>query len=114
MTVFDQLFWLFVLHFIADFRLQSDFMARNKAQGSPHWPWVLSAHAATHAAAVGIILSPVLGVAEFIVHAATDFLKDRGLLGDETRAFHLDQLFHLAVKIVWLALYNWGPAIFSN
>ena len=49
MTPLDQLFWLVVLHFIFDFQLQSDFIARNKSPGSGHvWPWVLSAHAAGH------------------------------------------------------------------
>ncbi len=109
MSVLVQAFWLFILHLIADFRLQSDFLARNKAPGSsPVWPWVLGAHAATHAAAVAIVLSPFYGVLEFVAHWLTDYAKSRGFLGREPSAFHLDQALHLGVKGLWLALHANG------
>ncbi len=114
MTLLEQIFWLTALHFVADFRLQSDFMARNKVQGSSSiWPWVLSAHCATHAAAVGLILSPLLGALEFVSHAATDYLKGRGLFGNGGVAFHIDQIVHILTKFVWLALYWLAPGIFA-
>ncbi len=115
MTFVEQIFWLTALHFVADFRLQSDFMARNKVQGSSSiWPWVLSAHCATHAAAVAFVLSPALGALEFVSHAATDYLKGRGLFGRGAAAFHVDQIAHLATKFVWLALYWRGPSVFAG
>ena len=112
LSLFDYVFWLFTLHFIADFRLQSDFIAKNKSPGStPIWPFVLSGHAATHAAVVGFILSPIFGFAEFVAHAATDCSKDCGFLGrDSHRAFYIDQALHLVTKLVWLILFLNAPA----
>ena len=110
MTPLDQLFWLVVLHFIFDFQLQSDFIARNKSPGSGHvWPWVLSAHATGHAAAVGFVLSPLFGLAEFAVHWLLDFVKarsDHPAKSEKARAmaFHLDQALHIASKLLWLGL----------
>ncbi len=111
----ELLFWLTAAHFAADFPLQSDFIARNKhPSATPVWGWVLSAHAAVHAAFVGLILSPILGLAEFAAHALTDHAKGQGWLGREPGAFHIDQLLHLAAKVVWLGAFLWGPPLFRG
>ena len=114
MTPLVFLFWLFVLHFIADFQLQSNYMARNKVPGtSSHWPWVLAAHSAAHGAAVGFLLSPLLGLLEWVAHGVTDTLKSRGALGGPEASFHIDQTLHLAAKGVWLGLFLCFPDIFG-
>ena len=103
------LFWLFVGHFVADYPMQSDFIARAKNRHNPmgyipagqtlqvHWPWVLSAHAATHAGAVALATgNPLFGVAEFVAHFLIDVAKCENVTG-----IHTDQMLHLACKVVW-------------
>ena len=80
--LFNDLFWLVALHFIVDFQLQSDFVAANKVPGNhDSWPWVLTAHAAAHGAAVALVLNPVFGFAEFVFHWGLDYAKSKGALG---------------------------------
>ena len=106
MSPTDQLFWLVALHFVADFQLQSDFIAQNKSPGSNvNWPWVLSAHAAVHAAMVGFVLNPLFGLLEFITHWGLDYLKSKGAIGTGPFTFSLDQSLHIGLKLVWLGLF---------
>lgn len=105
MMLFEQAFWLITLHFVADFHLQSDFIARNKVQGSSIvWPWVLTAHSALHGAVVGYILNPFLGLAEFVAHWIIDHSKGLGWLGRNQMSFVIDQVLHIGLKLVWLGL----------
>jgi hypothetical protein len=107
------LFWLLAGHFVADYPLQSDFMAKGKNPWTPldlarvpagqtpqaHWPWVLSAHAAVHAAAVTLATGRwELGLAEFAAHWLIDLAKCAGLTG-----IHTDQCLHLGCKALWFA-----------
>lgn len=110
------LFFLLVLgHFVADYPLQSDFIAKGKNRFRPVdlasvppgqkpmtiWPWVLTAHAGTHAAAVFLILgSPVLAFAELISHWLIDYGKCANRYG-----IHADQVAHLLCKAMWVALF---------
>lgn len=98
-----QLVLLVFLHFVADFALQSEAMARGKcpgAGGPVPWPWWLSAHGACHGLAVMLVTgSAGLGLAEAASHGLIDWLKCRGRL-----SFTADQLLHLACKGLWLAL----------
>ncbi|MEL6244695.1 MAG: DUF3307 domain-containing protein [Pseudomonadota bacterium] len=106
MDLFTKAFWLIALHFVADFHLQSDFVAKNKLPGSVAiWPWVMTAHAALHGAMVGAILGPVFGIAEFAAHWLIDHAKGRGWLGEGQGGFILDQSLHLGLKAVWLGLF---------
>lgn len=108
------LLWLLLGHFVADYALQSDFMAKAKNRNrkldpatippgqTPQavWPWVLTAHASVHAAAVGLVTgSPLLALGELVVHWAIDYGKCENLYG-----IHQDQALHLATKVVWVAL----------
>lgn len=105
MTIYEAVFWLIALHFIADFQLQSDFISRSKVPGtSTIWPIVLSAHAAMHGVMVAIIVGPVLGLAEFVLHWVVDLGKSSGAFGRGTGGFYFDQSLHLVSKFVWLAL----------
>ena len=106
-------FW-FVLclgPFVADYPLQSDFIARGKNRFLPLdpstippgqtpmtvWPWVLTAHAGTHAAAVFLITgSALLAILELISHWLIDYGKCANRYG-----IHADQFAHIACKAVW-------------
>lgn len=116
--MFVMLFWLLVGHAVADYPLQSDWMAKAKNRHNPLayipagqtpqciWPWVLSAHAATHAGAVALATGSVhLGVAEFVAHFIIDVLKCENVTG-----IHTDQLLHVACKIAWALALSQGIA----
>lgn len=108
----SQLFWLIAGHFIADYPLQSDFIAKAKNRHNPmgyipagqtpqvHWPFVLTAHAATHAGAVTLATGSVgLGCAEFVVHWLIDFAKC-----EKWTSIYTDQGLHISCKIAWWLL----------
>ena len=105
-------------HFVADYPLQSDFIAKGKNPWRPVdlanippgqtpqtvWPWVLTAHAATHAAAVYLITqSFLLAALELGVHWVIDFGKCANRYG-----IHQDQALHIACKATWAALFVAG------
>lgn len=105
------LWWLVVGHFVADYPLQTDFVAKFKCRKASllavPWYYVLSGHAATHAAAVGLITgSAWLGLGEFLVHWFIDWAKCEGYTD-----IHLDQGLHLTWKVSWAIIYcgeGWG------
>lgn len=90
-------------HFIGDFVLQSDRMAREKCPsrgGAVPWGWWLAAHGSTHGMAVALLTgAPLLGLAEALLHALIDRLKCAGRIG-----LPMDQVLHLACKALWVAL----------
>lgn len=102
-------------HCVADFPLQTEWIAKYKnwRNASPPptgqrqqvvWPYVLTAHAGTHAAAVWIVTgSPALALCEWVAHWIIDALK----CGNKTD-IHLDQGLHVACKIAWASLYMAG------
>lgn len=111
-------FMLFFGHSLADYALQSDFMATNKNRNAEpkgynpaihgpkqvFWPYVLLGHAAIHGGAVSLITgAPVLGLVEFVAHAAIDFGKCERWYG-----IHLDQWLHFTCKVIYIILiaYN--------
>lgn len=98
----NMLLLMIAAHFLFDFAGQGDFMARAKNPQEPikgvPWQWALVGHAWIHAALVGLITgSTILGAAEFIVHASTDYLKGKGEL-----TFSQDQTIHVGAKVVWM------------
>lgn len=111
MNFWELMFWLLVVHSIADFPLQSEWMVLSKVRGSKHpestsshpdliWLHVLSSHAAVHAGAVALVTQNIwYGVAEFVAHWIIDFLKGEGYFG-----FHTDQFLHIACKLLWAIL----------
>jgi len=90
-------------HFLGDFGLQSDRMAVEKCPGRDvtlAWQWWLTAHAAIHGFLVALITGlPLLGLAEWVVHALIDFGKCR-----DGCSLRVDQVLHLASKLVWTLL----------
>ena len=108
------LFFLLVAgHFVADFSLQTEWVATNKnrhvrlnfppeqrAKMQVIWPWLLSAHACTQGLMVYLITQRIsLGLAETVIHWLCDFGKCEKWYG-----FHADQLIHIISKAVFVGL----------
>ncbi len=115
MTALTALFGMLCSHAIADYMLQTPWVAQNKNRHAAGgisgydpklhgpkqttWPYVLMAHALTHGAGVGLVTGSVfLGLAETLAHFWIDFLKCERLFG-----IHVDQALHIACKLLWLA-----------
>lgn len=91
-------------HALADYPLQGDFLAKGKNHKAPipgiPWGHPLAAHSAIHAGFVGIITGSIwLGLAEFVIHAATDHAKCDGRI-----SYNTDQAIHIGCKAVWAVL----------
>ena len=90
-------------HAIADYPLQGDFLAMNKARSGPNYvPWwqALLAHAFIHGGFVALITGIWwLGMAEIVIHALTDHAKCEKKIG-----INADQAIHLACKVAWVAV----------
>lgn len=104
------LFWMPVLHAICDYPLQGDFLAKakNRTAPVPGVPWwqALTAHAAIHAGAIGLVTGSVwLALGELIAHWLTDDAKCRGQI-----TFNQDQAIHVACKVTWALLSVLGVA----
>lgn len=95
---------LIFAHAMADYPLQGDFLARAKNHTAPicgvPWYHALAAHCTIHAGFVGIITgSLALGIAEFFIHAVTDYAKCSGRI-----SYNTDQAIHVGCKICWAVL----------
>lgn len=95
---------LFVWHALADYPLQGDWLSKAKnhklalVAGEIIWPLALASHAAVHAVGVAFILQNLwCGVAEFVIHAATDYAKCDGRIG-----YNTDQFIHIASKAAYV------------
>jgi hypothetical protein len=97
------LFLLIAAHALADYPLQGDFLALNKARNGPNYvPWyqALLAHAFIHGGFVAIITGFWwLGLAEVFIHAITDYAKCEKRIG-----INMDQAIHIACKFIWFAI----------
>lgn len=112
MNFWELMFWLLVIHALADFPLQSEWMVMSKVRGSKHpdsssrrpdliWIHVLSSHAMVHGGGVALITQNIwLGFAEFVAHWIIDFLKGEGVYG-----FHTDQFLHITCKVAWACIF---------
>jgi hypothetical protein len=107
-------FLLCLGHFVADYPLQSDFMAKGKNRFRPVdpatippgqkpmlvWPWILTAHAGTHGAAVYLVTGmPILAALEILSHWLIDYGKCANRYG-----IHADQAMHLGCKLIWACI----------
>ena len=95
---------LLCTHFLLDFAIQGDFVAKYKARtvddsNNVMWKWVLTAHAASHTLPVLILTQSVLlGLVMFISHFIIDFLKCEQKIN-----FNQDQTLHILVITVLTA-----------
>lgn len=94
-------FALLFFHYLFDYPLQGDFLAKakNRSNPIPGVPWyhAMAAHTFLHGFAVTIVTGMwTLGLLEMIVHWITDDLKCRGKL-----TFNQDQAIHVIAKLVW-------------
>jgi hypothetical protein len=100
------LYLLMVAHFICDYPLQGDFLAKAKnltapIQGVPWWQ-AMGAHSFIHGGAVALITGNIwLGLLETILHFGVDTAKCRGHL-----TFNQDQALHLVCKVVIVILWS--------
>ena len=91
---------LLCTHFLLDFAIQGDFVAKYKArivEGSDNvmWKWVLTAHAASHSLPVLLLTNSLIpGLVMFISHFVIDFLKCEQKLN-----FNQDQILHILVIV---------------
>ena len=98
---------LLCTHFLLDFAIQGDFVAKYKARivddsNNVMWKWVLTAHAASHTLPVLILTQSVLlGLLMFISHFVIDFLKCEQKIN-----FNQDQTLHILVIAVITAASN--------
>lgn len=95
-------------HAVADFGLQSDWVAINKNRHlnkTPvNWWYVMAAHALIHGAMVTIVTGNAgLGLTETVCHFLIDCGKCETWYG-----IHVDQFLHVVCKLAWcLVLAFW-------
>lgn len=105
------LFFAFlVVHTLADFPLQGDYLAREKVRKSAtcktDWLVALSAHSIIHAGGVWLLTgSLALGVAEFFLHWLIDLAKGEGKFG-----LVVDQSLHMLCKLVYVIILSYSSA----
>lgn len=97
-------FALLFFHYLFDFPLQGEYVARAKSpvEPLPHTPWkhVMAAHCMLHAGGVYIVLGVWwIAALEFIGHFAVDYFKCRGEL-----TYEQDQYLHIMMKALWVVL----------
>ena len=92
---------LMFFHFVGDYPLQGDFLAKAKNHITPiphvSWRHALFAHAFIHAGLVYLATgSAILFCAELVAHTLIDYRKNSGEL-----TFVGDQYAHFACKAIW-------------
>jgi hypothetical protein len=95
---------LIVMHFLLDFPLQGDFLARAKNHKTPidgvPWQTCLAAHAIIQGGGVWLVTGSVsLALTETLLHAIIDWQKNQGDFG-----FNVDQLLHILCKVVFVVI----------
>ncbi len=107
------LFFLLCGHFIFDFPLQGDTVAREKNPGStselqkhvPFYYWAV-AHAFSHAFAVALATRSMLcALIELGSHLVIDYLKCKQVFN-----IHVDQALHISFKLLYVGILCWSHA----
>jgi hypothetical protein len=114
-------FALAIGHALADYPLQTEFIALGKNHRLPPeripgglgetrgvWVHCLTAHCLIHAGVVWLLTGSVLlGLVELVLHWIIDFLKSEGWTN-----LHVDQFLHYACKAgyVWALQAGWVAA----
>lgn len=99
---------LLILHALADYPLQGDFLARAKNPSAPipgvPWQQAMAAHCAIHAGMVWLATGSLLtACAEFGCHWVIDRAKCRGWIG-----FNADQSLHALCKAIYAVVLTAG------
>ena len=101
-------FALVIAHALADYPLQSAYMAQQKdrveANSTSEWLVALLAHCVIHAGAVWLVTGNIyLGLIELVLHILIDTGKSKKLYG-----LAIDQILHLLCKagyvIAWMMM----------
>lgn len=99
-----------VIHALADFPLQGDYLSRQKsrrrADSRSDWIVALIAHCVIQAGGVWLVSgSLAFAAAELILHSFIDLGK-----GEEKYGIVADQILHLIVKLAYVVLLTkgWG------
>ncbi len=114
--MFDKLFLLFAGHFLADFPLQGEYIAKMKnrhyvpeylpegQKPTSVWFYALTAHAFIHGLMVFLITqSLMMALIQTVSHWIFDFMKCENVTSP-----HTDQIIHYWVLIcIWLYSYVW-------
>ena len=98
-------FALVIAHALADYPLQSAYMAQQKdseaADTPSEWLIALLAHCAIHAGGVWLITGNMyLGLVEFCLHALIDFGKSK-----KRYDLIVDQALHILCKVVYVIVF---------
>lgn len=111
---------LLIGHMVADYALQTEFLAVGKNHRRPRplpgalgevrgvWVHCLTAHSLIHAGAVWILTgSMLLALIETVLHWIIDFIKSAGWSN-----LHMDQFLHILCKVgyVWVIHAGWVAA----
>lgn len=101
----ETLLLLTAAHFVCDYPLQGDFLAKAKQEG-PLRVWHLFGHSVIHGCAVALVTAnPFLGILETTAHMLIDENRVHGRI-----TFATDQALHLGCKFAWFAMIVWGIA----
>lgn len=105
LAIDSMLFLMIGGHFLADYPLQGDFLARGKNHRAPlpgvPWYQCLVAHCMIQGLVLFFVTGNlVLALFEVAAHLAIDFGKSDGWYG-----FNFDQVMHILCKIVWCYLF---------
>lgn len=73
MEPFLTLTLIFTIHFVADFLLQSDYMAKNKSKSNT----ILFYHVSVYSIPFMFIISPLYGIINGILHFGVDYVTSR-------------------------------------
>ncbi len=102
-------FTLLFCHFLADFPLQGDFMAKAKnplANPFSIWFFALFGHCIIHAGFIFLLTKRMeLAGIQFITHFVVDYSKCVGAFGLDARSFAVDQLLHIAMLFLIALMY---------
>lgn len=102
-------FVLLFYHFLADFPLQGDYMAKAKiplVNPPGIWFFAMFGHSVIHAGFVFLATKQLsLALLQLVTHFAIDFGKCDGWFGEGSKAFVRDQVLHIAVLVLIALLY---------
>lgn len=99
--IIETLLLLLAAHWVCDYPLQGDFLARAKKEG-PLPNYHLIAHSGIHAGAVYLVTGDiVLGFAEWFLHTWIDHNKNKDRI-----SFRMDQTFHIICKLMYVIDLN--------